>query len=62
MVLSNPISLGWDPLMEADKNALDETAEELRKRAGTEQDLEKFLELVSKLKSLIEAQRSKKKP
>jgi hypothetical protein len=48
--------------MEADKNALEETVEELRKRAGTEQDLEKVLELVSKLKSLIEAQRSKKKP
>jgi hypothetical protein len=48
--------------MEKDKNAPEETVEELCERADAEQDLEKFRELVSKLQSLIEARRSKKKP
>lgn len=48
--------------METDENAPEETVEELRKRVDAEQDLEKLLELVSKLKSLIEARRSQKKP
>jgi primosomal protein N'' len=46
--------------MRTDENAPEENVEELRKRANAEQDLEKLLELVSKLKSLIEARSQKK--
>jgi len=48
--------------MEKDENAPEETVDELCKRAEAEQDLEKLLELVSRLQSLIEARRSKTKP
>ena len=48
--------------MEAKKNATDETVEELYNRIEAEQDLEKLLELVSRLQSLIEVRRSKTKP
>jgi hypothetical protein len=47
--------------MESENNSLEETADELCRRADAEQDLEKLLELTSKLQSLIEARRSQKK-
>lgn len=53
--------LELDPLMAADENDPGENAEELRKRVKNEEDLEKLLELVNKLKALIEA-RFQKKP
>lgn len=46
--------------MRTDENAPEENVEKLRKRANAEQTLEKVRELVSKLKSLIEARSQKK--
>jgi hypothetical protein len=48
--------------METDNNGPKETASELCERADVEQNLEKLLELASKLQSLIEARRSRKEP
>ena len=48
--------------MEAKKNATDETVEELYNRIEAEQDLEKLLQLASKIQQLIEVRRSQKKP
>ena len=48
--------------MEHNENTLDETLEELCKRADAERDLEKLLELASKIQPLIEARRLRKKP
>jgi hypothetical protein len=45
--------------MESTRNAPEETATELCERAETEQDLDKLLELVSRLQRLVEARRSK---
>jgi hypothetical protein len=48
--------------MEPNKNASEETLEELCKRIDSEQDLEKLLELASRIQRLIDARRSQKKP
>jgi hypothetical protein len=43
-------------------SAREETLEELCRQADAEQDLERLLELASKIQPLIEARRSRKKP
>jgi hypothetical protein len=48
--------------MEPKRNAPEETLEELCRQANAEQDLEKLLELASKIQPLIEARRSREKP
>ena len=48
--------------MEPEKNAPEETLEELCKRAATEQDLEKLLKLLTKIQQSTEAPQSRKKP
>jgi hypothetical protein len=48
--------------MEPQKNAREETLEELCKRADSERDLGKFLDLVSKIQLLRDTRRSEKKP
>jgi hypothetical protein len=45
-----------------EKNAREETLEELCRQADAEQDLERLLELANKIQPLIEARRSRKKP
>lgn len=44
--------------MEPEKNASEETVEELCKRAAAEQDLEKLLKLLIKVQQSTEAQQS----
>jgi hypothetical protein len=56
------ISLGWEPRMEPNTNVPEETVAELCKRADSEQNLEKLLELASRLQALIESRRSPKAP
>jgi hypothetical protein len=48
--------------MEPERNAPEETLEELCRQADAEQDLERLLELASKIQPLIEARRCRKKP
>jgi hypothetical protein len=48
--------------MEPDTNAHEETLEELCGQADSEQDLERLLELASKIQLMIEARPSEKKP
>lgn len=48
--------------MEPEKDALEETLAELWKQANAEQDLEKLLDLASRIQRLIDARRSQKKP
>jgi hypothetical protein len=48
--------------MEPQKNAREETLEELCQRANSERDVERFLDLVSKVQLLRDTQRSEKKP
>jgi hypothetical protein len=48
--------------MEPGKNAPEETIAELCARAEAEQDLEKLLELVSKIQLLLVARRSRNAP
>jgi hypothetical protein len=45
-----------------EKSAREETLEELCRQADAEQDLERLLELASRIQPLIEARRSRKKP
>jgi hypothetical protein len=48
--------------MEPQKNAREETLEDLCKRADSERDLERLLDLLSKVQLLRDTQRSEKKP
>jgi hypothetical protein len=45
-----------------EKNAAEESVEELCKRTVAEQDLEELLKLLTKMQQLIEARQSQKKP
>ena len=48
--------------MDSQKNARDETLEDLCKRANSERDVERVLDLLSKAQLLRDTQRSEKKP
>jgi hypothetical protein len=58
----DPESVKLCEFRKPEKNAREDTLEQLCRQADAEQDFERLLELASKIQPLIEARRSGKKP